>query len=354
MKTTKKCFIAVATLCLALTGCNSKSRTAEDAAAPAADQVKIVNSYENTEELLQMFPVRYPTSLQSDLEKGIQNRLLTGFANWNRGYDTWKAWGDILYTPDSYYNVHGARFTLAEYQTSMDITLKRVNIQMGQFINMLICDNWVGIQYDISTNGKPGTTMEFVQFRDYGDPLGVRVVEGWGGARDDSYASMKHFQTPEEQQKDSIFWASIQNAALPATTDLAQKYPVKHPTAISGEQAEKMRDLILQDFEQYNAGFNAWSVWADQFFAKDLQYTDKDGAFNLEELKANTRDKMGKVKTTKLYFDNLLVRDDWVGIHYRVVEEDLTTGEKTPDDRMEFLRFRNENGKLVVYQVFAS
>jgi hypothetical protein len=36
------------------------------------------------------------------------------------------------------------------------------------------------------------------------------------------------------------------------------------------------------------------------------------------------------------------------------VEEDLSTGEKIPDDRMEFLHFRKENGKLVVFEVFVS
>lgn len=202
-------------------------------------QVEIINSYGNTEELLQKFPVMYPTSLQSKLEKDIQNRLLTGFENWNRGYDAWKAWGNILYTEDSYYNVHGAGLTLAEYQQSMDVTLKKMNIQMGQFKNMVICDNWVGIQYEISTNGKPGTTMEFVQFKDYGDKLGVRVVEGWGGARDDSYAGMAYFQTADEQAKDSAFWEGVKNYTLSETKDLAQKYIVKYPTTITGEQAEK-------------------------------------------------------------------------------------------------------------------
>lgn len=42
-----------------------------------------------------------PTAVTSDLEENIQNRLLTGFENWNRGFDAWKAWGDILYTNDS-------------------------------------------------------------------------------------------------------------------------------------------------------------------------------------------------------------------------------------------------------------
>lgn len=342
---------SLALISLAMAGCTGKNSSAENQDKP---QVEIVNSYDNTDELLQKFPVVYPTSLQSKLEKDIQNRLLTGFENWNRGYEAWKAWGDILYTKDSYYNVHGARLTLAEYQSSMDATLKKINIQMGQFKNMVIVDNWVGIQYEISTNGKPGTTMEFVQFKDYGGDLGVRVVEGWGGARDDTYSSMRYFQNPEEQAQDSIFWESVKNYTLPETKDLTQKYMVKYPTTLSGEQAEKMKEAILQDFEQYNQGYDAWSTWADQLYAKDLNYNTKRESLTLETLKKSTKESFGKIRTTKLYFDSMLIRDDWAAIHYRVVEEDLATGEKTPDDRMEFLHFRNENGKWVVFEVFAS
>lgn len=176
-----------------------------------------------------------------------------------------------------------------------------------------------------------------MQFKDYGDELGVRVVEGWGGTRDDSYAGMAYFQTADEQTK-----------------DLTQKYMVKYPTAITGEQKEKMKEALLQDFENYNKGYAAWSTWADQFYAKDLNYNTKRESLNLETLKKSTKENFGKIRTTKLYFDSMLIRDDWAAIHCRVVEEDLSTGEKTPDDRMEFLHFRNENGKLVVFEVFVS
>ena len=107
----------------------------------------IVNSYDNTEELIKKFPVLNPTTVKAGLETNIQNRLLTGFENWNRGFDAWKAWGDILYTNESIYNVHGARLTLAQYQKSMDITLKRANILMGDFHNMLINDEFCAIYY---------------------------------------------------------------------------------------------------------------------------------------------------------------------------------------------------------------
>lgn len=115
------------------------------------DELEIVDSYNNTDELIQKFPVINPTTVQDGLEEKIQNRLLTGFENWNRGFKAWKKWGDILYTNASIYNVHGARLTLAQYQKSMDITLKQANILMGDFHNMLICGNFTAIYYDIIT-----------------------------------------------------------------------------------------------------------------------------------------------------------------------------------------------------------
>ena len=98
------------------------------------DDVEIVNSYDNTQELIQKFPVINSTTVQPGLEVKIQNRLLTGFENWNRGFNAWKEWGNILYTKDSIYNVHGARLTLEHYQQAMDIALKQADIIMGNII----------------------------------------------------------------------------------------------------------------------------------------------------------------------------------------------------------------------------
>jgi hypothetical protein len=43
------------------------------------DDVEIVDSYENTEELMKKFPLENPITIQDGIEKNIQNRLLTGF-----------------------------------------------------------------------------------------------------------------------------------------------------------------------------------------------------------------------------------------------------------------------------------
>ena len=95
------------------------------------NDVNVLNSYDNTAELIEKYQVLNPTPVLSELETNIQNRLLTGFENWNRGFKTWKAWGNILYTEDSIYNVHGTRLSLASYQAAMDVSLKQATILMG-------------------------------------------------------------------------------------------------------------------------------------------------------------------------------------------------------------------------------
>ena len=134
------------------------------------DDEEIINSYDNTDELIKRYPLANNVTVLDGLERNIQNRLLTGFENWNKGFKAWKKWGDILYTNESIYNVNGVHMTLAQYQASMDVTLKRFKIELGQFHNMIINGNYTAIYYDdYHYDGEvknPGTVMEFVRFKD--------------------------------------------------------------------------------------------------------------------------------------------------------------------------------------------
>ena len=73
-----------------------------------AKKAGILNDYENTEELLEKFPILNETPVEDGIGKKIQNRLLTGFENWNRGFDAWKAWGIsfIRESPFTMYTEH--------------------------------------------------------------------------------------------------------------------------------------------------------------------------------------------------------------------------------------------------------
>ena len=304
----------------------------------------IVNSYTNTEELIQKFPVEHPTYVADGIGKNIQNRLLTGFENWNRGFDAWKAWGDILYTPESIYNVHGARLTLAEYQAAMNVTLKQVNIQMGAFHDMIICDDWTAIRYDITTiaggHEIPGSVMEFVQFKDYGGELGTRVVEGWGAPKDDGYKGMSMFRGAQSTAIQEKQFEELLRYQIPETDDLAQKYPVLHPTTAHSALAEEIRTALLQNFEAWNQGFATWNAWTDRNCAADFQSTTPDDKIlTLSEYKAVMQKLMETENVQRLYFDSMLISGEWAAIHYRTVSRDPETDERIPGDRMQFLRF---------------
>ncbi len=115
----------------------------------------------------------------------IKDRLQNGFKNWNGGYDAWLEWCNTLYEPDAHYNVYGQRWTLQQYEGAMKKLFEVYDMELGEFYNMLVVDDWCAIRYKVHiTNKKTGETMEqmtmeFVHFKDNPDPTGARVIEGW-------------------------------------------------------------------------------------------------------------------------------------------------------------------------------
>lgn len=334
---------------------SASAQTAESASSAAASgaSVSFVNSYDNTQELIKEYPVKNATPIDTDMGEKIENRLLSGFENWNRGYDAWKAWGDILYTDDSIYNVHGARLTLPEYQAAMNATLSKIDIKMGDFNNMVICDDWAAIHYDITTTvqGKenPGSVMEFVHFKDYGDQLGVRVEEGWGGPKDASFDSMCMFQNDTEKKAQQEATDKILNYQIPDTQNLEEKYPVQNPTTDDSEHADAIREAILKDFDSWNQGYDTWSEESGSFYDAGATVTGADGtAMTLDQYKDAVKKADESTTVQKLYFDNMLISGDWAAIHYRITTTDKTTGKKTAGDAMQFLHFAADGNSVKV------
>ena len=304
-------------------------------------KVEVLNSYDNTEELIKTFQVINPTRVDNGLEKFIQNRLLTGFANWNRGFETWKEWGNILYTPDSIYNVHGARLTLAHYQEDMYDTLGKMKIDMGNFNNMLIVGDYCAIYYDILIRGRSGTTMEFVQFKNYktdSDP-DVRVVEGWGGVKDDTYYDSIQRQGSAEKKVQE----EQNNFLLTYTPDSSKevssgKYFIKYETN-NEDEGGVIRDIILEGFENWNKGVNDYINWVEANFAPEATSKYGDNQRNMNQYKDQIRALFKNETITKLYFDNFLIRDNWAAIHYRFRGVDQKNTRTRVGERMEFFKF---------------
>ena len=272
---------------------------------------------------------------------------MTGFENWNRGFKAWKKWGDILYTQDSIYNVHGARLTLAHYQDAMDDNLKKVNIQMGDFNSMIIVDKYAAIRYEIKTAGRAGTVMEFVEFKDYGDELGTRVVEGWGGPKDDSYEDMCKFQGDEEKAVQQQQIDKMLNYIIPSVTNLNQKYKIEYEIEYTEPHDIRILNIILEGIDKWNAGITAYESWLDSAYDSNaISYDKSIQPRNMVKYKQEMETLTNTYNIKKLYFDHIVIRDNWAGIHYRYRMENIQTGEKTVGDRMQFLQFE-ENLKII-------
>ena len=313
--------------------------------------IEVVNSYDNTEELIKTFKVLNPTTVKDGLEKYIQNRLLTGFANWNKGFETWKEWGNILYTKDSIYNVHGARLTLEHYQEDMYETLGKMKIDMGDFNNMLIVGDYCAIYYDILIRGRSGTTMEFVQFKDYGNTThpDVRVVEGWGGVKDDTYYDSVQRQGSAEkkvqEEQNNFMLTYVPDESL--NGDLTKKYFVKYATNYE-DPDNQIRTIILNGFESWNKGISSYTSWVDSNFDTSAKSKNGNNERDMTQYKKEIAELFQNEKITKLYFDNFLIRDNWAAIHYRFRSVDKKNTKIRFGDKMEFFKFESKSGQLKI------
>ena len=307
------------------------------------EKVDVLNLYNNTDELVKKFQVINPTTVNDGIEKNIQNRLLTGFENWNRGFKTWKEWGNILYIPESIYNVHGARLSLASYQAAMDISLQQATILMGDFHNMLITDKYCAIHYDFTTNGKTSKVMEFVHFEETPEH-GTYVFEGWGSTKDASYNGLINFQAEKEKKEEKDQTDELLSLQIPTTTDLKTKYPIKFPTVYTAEEEKKL-EIILKGFDSWNNGIEAYIAWVDEAYDKDAKSSGLNGAERTMDEYKKEMEQLCKEKTIKkLNFDNILIREDWAAIHYRYRIEKENYG----GDIMQFLKFQVKDGALKI------
>ncbi len=318
--------------------------------------INVINDYNNTEELLKQFKILYPTPVTTEMEKNIQNRLLTGFANWNQGFETWKAWGDILYVPESLYNLYDIHLTLKEYQTSQMVGLAKTDMQLGDFQNMLICDDWTAIRYsckhiDRETGAETDTNvMEFVRFKDFGESLGTRVDEGFASIRNHITNGMMNFINDEEKKAQLAFFEKIENYQIPETDDLEKKYPVLHPTTPKSENAEEMKQMILKEFEAWNQGAEAFEAFAaENYSASYIHRKNVEKPLGLNEYKKFAETETEKV--TRLYLDEMLISADWAAIHYRTTTINAE-GKKEATSAMEFLHFETVDGSLKITECF--
>jgi len=102
----------------------------------------------------------------------------------------------------------------------------------------------------------------------------------------------------------------------------------------------------LNGFESWNNGIASYLAWVDNNYDSNaISSSLEENNRTMDEYKGNMTELFNKEKIEKLYFDNILIRDNWAGLHYRYrrKRKRIDNGSLIDfGDRMEFLQFNSE------------
>ena len=139
------------------------------------------------------------------------------------------------------------------------------------------------------------------------------------------------------------------NYEIPDTDDLHKKYPITYPTNYHDRTSKDILNIILKGFDSWNQGIDAYIKWTYEGYDSEAESTHGDNKKRtMTEYRLAMRTLVEKEKIKKLYFDNILIRDNWAALHYRYTSENLSTGIKNCGEIMQFLKFEKKDNVLKI------
>ena len=171
------------------------------------------------------------------------------------------------------------------------------------------------------------------------------------GTKDPSGEGLKlGFQKEKEKAEQEAQDDYMKNYIIPESDDLKVKYIIKNPTVYIDTNAKDILEIILKGFDSWNKGISTFLTWVDDAYDSNAISSSLDERDRtMDEYKGEIRTLFNTKKIEKLYFDNILIRDNWAALHYRFRnktvgnDEEIDTG-----DRMEFFKFEEIEGKLKI------
>lgn len=107
------------------------------------------------------------------------------------------------------------------------------------------------------------------------------------------------------------------------------------------ELEERMVDRLMNGFENWNSGYESWLEWCETLYEPDAHYNVYGKRFTLEEYKKMMGHFFQQFDIELGEFDNIIARGDWIAIRYVVYITNKQTGEKTRQQTMEFVNFKD-------------
>ncbi len=104
---------------------------------------------------------------------------------------------------------------------------------------------------------------------------------------------------------------------------------------------EAMVDRVNEGFGHWNNGYEDWLEWCNTLYEPDCHYNIQGKRYTLQEYKDLMRVFMDNFDILLGEMLNMLTKDDFIAIRYRVRVKDKRTGEEYEQMTMEFVQYKD-------------
>ena len=120
---------------------------------------------------------------------------------------------------------------------------------------------------------------------------------------------------------------------------------VRNPSAIDKDIERRIKDRLFNGFNNWNGGYDGWLEWCNTLYEPDAYYNIPGPNGQIRLTLQQYKDAMGKLFehfTLEFgQFENMIIRDNWCAIRYKVKVTNIHTGDVIVQNTMEFVEFKD-------------
>lgn len=113
---------------------------------------------------------------------------------------------------------------------------------------------------------------------------------------------------------------------------------------------EQIKDRLLNDFQNWNGGYERWLKWCDTLYEPDAHYNIQVNGpqtrLTLQQYKDMMKVFMQNFDVQLGEFQNMIIKDGWCAIRYIVYITNRKTGKSFTQNTMEFVHFKDNGGSI--------
>ena len=131
------------------------------------------------------------------------------------------------------------------------------------------------------------------------------------------------------------------------TEKLIEAFPITYQTPADTEMEKKIQNRMLNGFNRWNMGYEAWEHWGEVLYYEDSIYNVNGVRLTLPEYQQAMNISLKSSDIQMGNFNNMILSGDWMAIRYETISTDRETGETSYGTTMEFARFKDFGEKGV-------